>query len=215
MKNLFKKLVLIGMCCLLGVNSVAQISGQCGDRVNWQLNDTQDELSIFGHGDMWDAEQINSECIPWFFYLNKIRYVDIKDGVTSVGVNMFQGNQMELILLPPSLTKIGECAFSQCPNLKNIEIPQNVTYMGFSMFSNPYKPPSALKSITNLSKEPQVIRWKEGTNSNTLKDIDLKNATLYVPEESVEKYKAAEGWKDFGTIKALINCNYSGAKKNA
>jgi hypothetical protein len=34
-------------------------------------------------------------------------------------------------------------------------------------------------------------------------EVNEKNITIYVPAESVEKYKAAEGWSEFKNIKAI------------
>ena len=37
-------------------------------------------------------------------------------------------------------------------------------------------------------------------NSNVFVDVDKSACTLYVPAESIEAYKTADVWKEFGTI---------------
>ena len=43
------------------------------------------------------------------------------------------------------------------------------------------------------------------TGKDVFVDSNYKNATLHVPAASVEAYKNAEQWKDFGTIIALTD----------
>ena len=45
--------------------------------------------------------------------------------------------------------------------------------------------------ITSLIEEPKDIQ------SNTFSNDIYKNASLYVPKGTIEKYKACRGWKNF------------------
>jgi hypothetical protein len=56
----------------------------------------------------------------------------------------------------------------------------------------------ALVSVVNLNPTPQILNAEEDVFSF----VDLRHATLYVPAESVELYKVAKEWKDFGTVRA-------------
>ncbi len=85
-------------------------SGYCGDNLEWVLY-RSGELAISGSGAMW--EWTNAEDTPW--YCNeKIISVAIDEGVTSVG----------------------DYAFEECCNLKEVTIPKSVTRIGEDSLSS-------------------------------------------------------------------------------
>ena len=55
--------------------------------------------------------------------------------VTSIGNSAFRGTGLVSIIIPNSVTKIGNCAFLDCVNLTNITIPYSVTTIGYDPFS--------------------------------------------------------------------------------
>jgi len=89
-----------------------------------------------------------------------------------------------------NVTSIGNKAFIRCADLTSIAIPNSVVNIGDEAFVGC----NSLVSITDLATEPQTI------NANVFTDIDLSACTLYVPAESLETFKAADVWKDFGSI---------------
>lgn len=56
---------------------------------------------------------------------------------------------------------------------------------------------SGLKSITTLSFTPPTLGTKNFT------DEQYASIPLYVPQASIEAYKAADGWKNFYNILAV------------
>lgn len=77
-------------------------------------------------------------------------------------------------------------------SIKTVIIKDGVTSIGESAFSHC----SSLTEVINLNTKPQEI-------SNCVFDyVNLSNATLYVPAKSIEVYKAAGVWKNFGTVTA-------------
>jgi hypothetical protein len=103
----------------------------------------------------------------------------------------FRFGGLNSITIPGSVTSIGDNAFQGCSDLFSIYISEGVTGIGNDVFMDC----SNLTSITDLNPEPQDISGKD-----VFLNVDLSKATLYVPAESVETYKAAEGWKAFGKI---------------
>ena len=65
--------------------------------------------------------------------------------------------------------------------------------------------------LTNLNlygTKDVTVHWETPYDISDLYvfyNCDLSNATLHVPAGSVDTYKAAEGWKEFGNIVALSN----------
>jgi hypothetical protein len=153
--------------------------------------------------------------------------ITIPNSVKSIGEYAFLDCIiLTSITIPNSVTSIGSEAFYGCSSLtdivvesgnenyssfdgvmlnKNIliycpggksgsyTIPEGVTSIGDFAFVHC----SSLTSVTNLNPKPQVI------SARVFYIVDLKNATLYVPAESIEAYKAAALWKEFGKIVAV------------
>ena len=139
----------------------------------------------------------------------------IPNSVINMGGHMFAScENLTSVILPEQLTSIGTYFFYKCSNLQSVEIPNNVTSLGYCAFYKctnlqSIRIPSGVESIGNYAfekcenltcvtserVEPAAIDERVFTNS--------PNATLYVPEESVEAYSSATGWKEFKEIKAI------------
>ena len=75
--------------------------------------------------------------------------------------------------------------------MSNLLLPSNVTSIG----SNAFDGCSNLTAITVYAMEPPAC------TSNTFSNFTNKaNCTIYVPEEAVELYKAAQYWKEFNIM---------------
>jgi hypothetical protein len=79
--------------------------------------------------------------------------------------------------------------FNNCTGLTSVTIPSNVKSIGGSAFAG-------VDYQTVISKIEDPFTFESGVFSP--KTID--NATLYVPEGTIDKYKAMAGWKDFAII---------------
>lgn len=100
---------------------------------------------------------------------------------------------------------IEDYAFKDCSSLKTITIPKDVSEMGSYVF---YGCNSLAEVVCKAKVAPQL---KSDAFSNDI----LSKATLYVPEESVESYKADGEWKKFSDIQPLpyAYINISAAEK--
>lgn len=120
-----------------GKNIIA--SGECGvegDNVVWTLDD-EGTLIISGEGEMGNFHgDFNTLETPWVDYQNEIKKAIIRDGVTSLGNDMFREcYNLQEVVLPDSLIRIGNNVFTYCEQLTTIVIPEGVTSIGYGAFS--------------------------------------------------------------------------------
>ena len=94
---------------------------------------------------------------------------------------------MTSVTIPNSVTSIGGSAFGDCTGLTSVVIGNSVTKIGEWAFLGC----TGLTSITCEASTPPECE------SDVFYKVD-KSIPLYVPEESVEEYKAAFQWEDFG-----------------
>ena len=101
------------------------------------------------------------------------------------------------------VTEIGEGTFENNTNLTEVSIPSSITSIGDKAF----KGCSNLKSITVYITTPISLAVAGTRGAMTRADgnsvfdgVDKATCILYVPEGSVDLYKAAPVWKDFQNI---------------
>lgn len=123
-------------------------SGNCGkdgSNVTWTLDSTG-LLTISGEGEMEDYSAKQAvyggswwvTTAPWSsYYKNKLIYITIESGVTSIGSFAFRGcTGLTSVTIPNSVTSIGENAFEDCTGLTSVTIPNSVTSIGYSAFED-------------------------------------------------------------------------------
>ena len=120
----------------------------------------------------------------------------IKEGTVSISPDAFIKENRRIdyglvaVAIPNSVEIIGEYAFSQCRALRSVNIPSRVTTIERYAFSYC----KSLTSVTSEIVEPLSLP------SDVFFKASVANATLYVPAESVDAYKNADQWKDFGQV---------------
>ena len=129
-----------------------------------------------------------------FLYLNgtKITELNIPNSVTSIKDYAFDGcGGLTGVTIPNSVTSIGYAAFYNCSELTSIDIPNSVTSIGNDAFYGC----SGLTEIYSFALLPATV------SSSTFSGC--YSATLYVPYNALEKYKAADYWKEFINIESI------------
>lgn len=107
-------------------------SGQCGDTAYWNYDISTGTLEITGSGEMWDYLNLNAA--PWYG-IDGITSVRVGSGITGIGNCAFsECINLRNVSIASSVTRIGSAAFSGCSRLTNIEIPRSVTTIGGSAF---------------------------------------------------------------------------------
>ena len=118
--------------------------------------------------------------------------VVIPNSVTSIGQSAFYNcSSLTSLEIPNSVTSIGEWAFSSCYGLTSVEIPSSVTSIGESAFSSC----KGLTSVTCYPINPPYCAYN--AFYNCLIEI------VYVPKQSIDTYKNADGWSDFNDFQPI------------
>ena len=124
-----------------------------------------------------------------FFRSCPLTSLVIGNAVKSIPNYLAKGQtKLKTVTIPNSVTKIWGSAFSDCIGLTSITIPNSVTEIGGWAFMGC----TDLKKIYSFNPEPPVIA------EDTFSSYD---ACLFVPKGCVSKYKEAEYWKNFKSIK--------------
>lgn len=141
-----------------------------------------------------------------FAHCINLKWVDIADGVASIGDRAFVGSGLQSVLIPGSIQSFGEEVFSACINLELAVICSGVSYIGKFAF---YKCTS-LKSIVILDKVGIALLALSGCtslNSIVLPGEYVQNSKLLgtigiFPGQNVIKYSDfIEGWKNSHGLK--------------
>ncbi len=114
--------------------------------------------------------------------------VTIPNSVTSIGnYAFFNCSGLTSVTIPNSVTSIGDSAFNGCSGLSSVTIGNSVTSIGDSAF----KDCSGLTKLVSLAVEPPIC------GRGAFEKVDKTTCQLLVPEESINKYKTADQWKEF------------------
>lgn len=154
-----------------------------GEIAYWPIDlSSGDTLYIEGHGDMYNYKsRYNGDMAPWLnnYIFANIRYVYFSKRLKSIGSYAFQDMQIEWtiindgivlassgLLLPDSVTSIGNYAFVSCQTY-NIIIPNSVTYIGKYAFNN------SKIAIVNISENVAEIGTGAFRDCKYLQEINV------------------------------------------
>ena len=158
-----------------------------------------------------------------------MKNIEIPEGITSLE-GFAYCRSLELFTIPKSINTITACLFESCDKLKKVTLHDDITKIDFRSFMGcvsliDFEIPKGVTEIGNkafyLTKlqnlyvyaiNPPVLGEEVFiTNDDYSPDSNYFNASknrqsdaiLFVPAESIDAYKAADGWKDFKDIRAL------------
>ena len=128
-----------------------------------------------------------------FFECSGLEELVLGKSVSSIGDRAFDlCSNLRHVTIPDSVTSIGSYAFYSCTNLRSLVIGKSVTALNVSAFARC----DSLKTVTCLLHEPLEIR------SNVFENV-YNHATLRVPADAVEAYRATSPWNQFADIVAI------------
>ncbi|MBQ5844794.1 MAG: leucine-rich repeat domain-containing protein, partial [Alistipes sp.] len=159
-----------------------------------------DSVTEIGHDAFISCDGLTNITIPdsvtsigdYAFHLcSGLTNIAIGNGVTSIGVRVFYHcSGLTSITIPDSVTKIGYQAFEYCPGLTSVTIGNGVTEIESYAFGKCYDLTSVFCKPTTPPTLGQSIPWDAFENN-------ASDHKIYVPTESVNAYKVADGWKEY------------------
>ena len=129
--------------------------------------------------------------------------IRISGNIEKIGVSSFEKcNSLKTIHIPNGVKEVDAYAFRNCSKLEKIYIAESVERIGASAFGN-CENISDVYCFATIPPIPNTI-WYNAL-SNYFWQSYTEYSVLHVPETSVDSYKNAFTWSDFGTIIALTN----------
>ena len=117
-----------------------------------------------------------------FYNCSSVASVVIPDTVTTIGEKTFFGcSALKSITMPDSITSIGYYAFTGCTKLANVSLPNNITYIPYSIF----KDCTSLTSII-IPNSVASINYYAFSGCTELKSIVVPKSVKNISQESFE-----------------------------
>ena len=156
-----------------------------------------------GSSAFYECEKLTSVTIPEgvtsigaraFYYCHNLTSVNIPKNIKKIEESTFHSTAISCITLPEGLEEIGSWAFYGT-YLTSIVIPENVKSIGYKAFRECRQ----LKDVYSFSHKVPA------TGESCFEEVPLTDATLHIPSGSLEAYRNAKQWRDFGSIIALTS----------
>lgn len=141
------------------------------------------------------------------FYNTKISKIIFNDELRLMGSRAFEGNPYltGTLTLPKNVARIPGSCFRNCPGITGLVIPEGVDLIDERAFEGC----NGISSIVSYATEPPVLADK------AFYGVNKDNFTVEVPKGCVDKYKEADGWKEFKRIAEYSNFVCRPAQANA
>ena len=132
--------------------------------------------------------------------------VIIPDKIKKIDLLVFSGcSSLTKVILPEGIIQIGYSAFSNCTSLTSIVLPSSI----LTIEEGAFRRCSSLSSIFVKSSIPPFLE-KEMYNEYDEFEYNAPSRKIYVPIESLNIYKTADGWSEYDA--AIVGYDYENDK---
>ena len=107
--------------------------GACGTNAKWSYDKDTNTLTIEPVSDKVASASVTTP--GWAAWAPEIKTVEVKTGVTSIGIGVFAGQPFTSISIADTVTSLGTGAFSACTSLSEFKGADGVTAIGDTTFS--------------------------------------------------------------------------------
>ena len=153
-----------------------------------------------------------------FYGCTSLGNVKIENGVTSIGDEAFNKcSALTKVTIPESVTSLGQMVFAECSSLTQATIGNGVTEIRFGLFGDctalekvvigkgvikignvAFANCSKIKEMTVHATVPPTVEYAQSLGTIS------RDIPVYVPSEALSAYKAANSWKEFTNLQALV-----------
>ena len=138
--------------------------------------------------------------------------VTIPEGIWIIGDYAFEYCSFKKFVVPSTVNHIGDMAFAHCSELTDIELKEGLETIGNQAFllctglTTVTIPSTVVRMVNSFLKcynlETVIVKRQEPAeiNYDTFSPSVYNEATLVVPDGTIEAYKAANNWKNFQHI---------------
>lgn len=137
-----------------------------------------------------------------FYNCSSLRNITIPNSVVTIGAYAFAScKSLTSITIPESVYSLEGDVFAGCSNLKYIEIKGRI----IDMTSAAFRDCGSLSCVTLGCPDVIPIMYNSNFDAGYAFGLptNFSNCTLFVPKGSEEAYRAATGWKQFGSVNTI------------
>ena len=125
-------------------------------------------------------------------YLPEHSYIEVREGTTVIADSAFNSKfeyrydckNLEGVVLPAGIKRIGSSAFYMCRNLTHVNLPKSLEYIGGSAFN-----------ATNVREV--TAPWRSSAHMARIGGVTFDDYTVIkVPKGTAEIYSKEDGWGD-------------------
>lgn len=127
----------------------------------------------------------------------------IPSNITTIAMAAFvESKSLQQVTIPNSVVSISPQAFAYCSSLSSVTIPSSVTRIGESAFydcsslSSVYCRPTTPPSVMRINESDPFLAFYNNSAGRK----------IYVPDSSKERYKEADGWKEYA--ESIVGHNF-------
>lgn len=161
-------------------------------------------------------DKYGCELVAWPSGKDTVEYI-IPEGTTTIREYAFHYANLTSVVFPSTLTAIQESAFSFC-KIKSVVLPEGTSQIDHAFNCcdsiQCIELPSTLSSFGRYTFRRYDTLRPRTVISHMLSPVgewlseEVIVDTLYVPEESIDLYRMAPGWRDFGAILPISTVQY-------